>query len=176
MYAKIFTQIFDSSIAEDHEVRHVFEDFLKLADRDGVVDMTVEAVARRTNVPIEKIRRGLSVLTAPDEGGRTPDHNGRRMIPIAEGRAWGWVIVNYQHYRDLQDDEARRAYNRVAKAREREREKLNSPLEKKKIKKPKSTPLPGEPAYVKGVENGTINEDGEAITPPAEARDNPEAV
>ena len=43
MFAKVFTQIFDSSIAENYEVRHVFEDMLKLADREGAVDMTGEA-------------------------------------------------------------------------------------------------------------------------------------
>ena len=53
VFAKIFAQIFDSSIAADSAVRHVFMDLLGAADRDGVVDMTLGAISRRTNVPEE---------------------------------------------------------------------------------------------------------------------------
>ena len=121
MYAKIFTQIFDSSIAENYEVRHVFEDLLKLADRDGVVDMTAEAIARRANVPLEKIRAGIEALMQPDPRSRSKGHDGRRLVAVDSGRDWGWVIVNYAHYRAIQDEEARRAYFRDAKRRSREK-------------------------------------------------------
>ncbi len=124
MYAKIFAQIFDSSIAENYEVRHVFEDLLKMADRDGVVDMTVEAVARRSNVPVEKIREGLATLMLPDPKSRSKDHAGSRLIPLDSGRDWGWIIVNYQHYRAIQDEEARRSYFRDAKRKERAKPKV----------------------------------------------------
>ena len=36
LYAKVFAQIFDSSLADDWQVRHVFIDLLILADRHGV--------------------------------------------------------------------------------------------------------------------------------------------
>jgi len=121
MFAKIFTQIFDSSIAENYEVRHVFEDLLKLADIDGVVDMTVEAIARRTNVPLEKVRHGIEELMKPDEQSRTKLHEGRRLVPLDSGREWGWIVVNYEHYRKIQDEETRRLYFRDAKRRQRER-------------------------------------------------------
>ena len=65
MFAKIFTQIFDSSIAEDYQTRHVFEDLLKLCDINGVVDMTPEAIARRTKVPFEIVTRGIAELEKP---------------------------------------------------------------------------------------------------------------
>ena len=126
MYAKIFTQIFDSSIAENYEVRHVFEDLLKLADPEGVVDMTVEAVARRTNGPLEKVRFGIEELLKPDSKSRSKEHDGRRLIPVDSGRDWGWVIVNYQHYRALQDEEARRSYFRDAKRKQREKKPKRS--------------------------------------------------
>lgn len=122
MYAKVFTQILDSSIAEDYEVRHVFEDLLKLADKEGNVDMTIEAIARRTNVPIDIVRRGIAELEKPDPSSRTKEFDGKRIIPIDPKRGWGWFIVNYQHYRAIQDEEARRAAFRDAKRRQREKE------------------------------------------------------
>lgn len=112
MFAKVFTQIFDSSIAEDYKTRHVFEDMLKLADVDGVVDMTAEAIARRTNVPIELVTIALEKLAAPDPHSRSKEYEGRRIIPVDEQRSWGWIIVNYTYYRNLRDEEARRSYYR----------------------------------------------------------------
>lgn len=142
MYAKIFTQIFDSSIAENYEVRHVFEDMLKLADRDGVVDMTMEAIARRTNVPLEKVKFGIAELLKADPKSRSGQNGGRRIIPIDSRRDWGWLIVNYQHYRELQDEDARRSYFRDAKRRERSK----APK--------KGKPLPGEKRFASAERNG----------------------
>lgn len=119
MYAKVFTQIFDSSIAENYEVRHLFEDLLKLADIEGVVDMTTEAISRRINLPIGKVQFGLVELAKPDPRSRSHEHEGRRILPLDSHRDWGWIIVNYQHYREIKDEEARRAYFRDAKRRER---------------------------------------------------------
>jgi hypothetical protein len=112
MFAKVFSQIFDSSIADDYLVRHVFIDFLILADRHGVVDMTVEAIARRTNVPEEMVRRGIERLTQPDKSSRSHVEEGRRLVLLDSHREWGWQIVNYQHYRNIVDEESRKAYFR----------------------------------------------------------------
>lgn len=108
MYAKIFTQILDSSIAEDYRTRHVFEDLLKLCDINGVVDMTQEAIARRTNVPLEIIVRGIADLEKPDPRSRNSDHQGRRIIRLNECRDWGWSITNYDLYRQIASEEQRR--------------------------------------------------------------------
>jgi hypothetical protein len=119
MFAKVFGQIFDSSVAEDYLVRLVFEDFLVLADKLGVVDMTPQAVSRRTNVPLEIVQRGILVLSSPDPESRSQGEEGRRLVPIDSHRSWGWQIVNYEHYRNLRDEEARRAYFRDAKREQR---------------------------------------------------------
>lgn len=120
MFAKVFSQIFDSSIAEDWQVRHVFEDLMKLADMKGVVDMTVEAIARRTNMPLDIVARAISELEKPDPRSRTRDYEGRRIIPIDPERGWGWLLVNYEYYRSLASEEQRRekTRNRVARFRE----------------------------------------------------------
>ena len=124
MFAKIFTQIFDSSIAENYQHRHVFMDLLVLADSDGVIDMTPEAIARRTNVPLEFIRDALKALSSPDPSSRTPSDDGRRLLPLDDKRGWGWQIVNYHHYRRIRDEESRREYYRDYRKQERERKRL----------------------------------------------------
>jgi hypothetical protein len=112
VFAKIFAQIFDSSISSDYVVRHVFMDLLVLADRDGVVDMTLDAISRRTNVPEEIVSHALSELMKADIKSRSHNEEGARLIPIDSHRDWGWQIVNYEHYRNIKDEEARRTYFR----------------------------------------------------------------
>jgi len=120
VFAKIFSQIFDSSIADNWKVRHVFEDMLKLADIDGVVDMTHESIAARTRMPTEIIYEAIAELEKPDPRSRTPDANGARLVLIDEHRNWGWIIVNYQKYRDISSEENRREKTRLRARKFRE--------------------------------------------------------
>lgn len=119
MFAKLFGQIFDSSIAEDYNCRRMFMDLLVLADSDGVVDMTLEAISRRTNVPIAEVQKYITELGQPDNTSRSKLKEGRRIVPIDSQRSWGWQIVNYAHYRQVKDEEARRSYFRDAKRKQR---------------------------------------------------------
>jgi hypothetical protein len=121
MFAKVFSQIFDSSIAESHEVRHIFMDLLVLADATGVVDMTMHAISRRINVPLESVKAALEKLASPDPLSRSAKEDGRRIVLIDSHRDWGWQIVNYEHYRKTQDEEARRSYFRDYRKAEREK-------------------------------------------------------
>lgn len=122
MFTKVFSQIFDSSIADNYRHRHVFMDLLVLADSEGVVDMTAGAIARRTNVPLEQVQEALDALCAPDLESRTPTEDGRRLLPIDTARGWGWRIVNYEVYRQLRDEESRREYFRTYRAAKRAEE------------------------------------------------------
>lgn len=134
MFAKIFAQIFESSIAEDYIARHVFMDLLVLADRDGVVDKTPQAIARITNVPLNDVMHGLKVLSSPDAKSRTKIEDGRRLVLIDEGRDWGWRVVNYDKYRQIRDEEARRISNRSYKRDQRERQRKAAVAEAQKDK------------------------------------------
>jgi hypothetical protein len=126
MFAKVFFQIFESSISDDYLVRHVFMDLLVLSDEDGVVDKTSKAISRITNVPLEVIEMAVAKLCAPDPQSRTPDHDGRRLVLIDENRDWGWKIVNYLKYRQIRDEEARRISNRSYKRDQRAKEKAEA--------------------------------------------------
>ncbi len=126
MYAKIFSQIFDSSIAEHPDVRYGFMDLLVLADSEGVVDMTAEAIARRTNVPLARVLENIKALSEPDPNSRSDNDKGARIKLLDSHRNWGWQIVNYDHYRNLRDEEARKAYFRDQKRKQRASKLSNS--------------------------------------------------
>ncbi len=134
MFAKVFAQVFDSSIAEDYRVRLVFEDFLKLADKDGVVDMTREAIARRTNVPLKIVAHGIAELEKPDKESRSPDCEGRRLVRLDAHRDWGWRIVNFQKYRESATKEMLRMGDAERKRESRRRKGFppRPPIPKKK--------------------------------------------
>lgn len=112
MFAKVFAQIFDSSIADNWKHRHVFEDLLKLADRHGIVDMTPEAICARTRLPREMVDEALEALSNPDPRSRSKEENGRRIVLIDPERSWGWRIVNYLKYREMRTEFDRTAYMR----------------------------------------------------------------
>jgi hypothetical protein len=123
MFAKVFGQIFDSSIAEDYNCRRMFMDLLVLADPTGAVDMTIEAISRRTNVPLEEVERYISQLCQPDSASRSQLHEGKRLIPLDSNRDWGWLVVNYGHYRKLRDQDALRTYFRDAQREHRKKKR-----------------------------------------------------
>lgn len=108
----------------------MFMDMLILADADGVVDMTYDAIARRLNMIPERVVLLISELMEPDPASRSPKLNGQRLALLDSHREWGWRIVNFQHYRELRDEEGRKAYFRdyMRERRGRQRvEKSTSP-------------------------------------------------
>lgn len=129
LYARVFLQILDSSLAENMDARHLFEDLLKLASRDGVVDMTRDAIARRLNAPIEWVNRGIAFLEAPDERSRNPSHDGRRLLRLSDTRDWGWRITNFEYYDRIRTEAEHQASirERVAKYRARKKAEVALP-------------------------------------------------
>lgn len=89
-----------------------FQQLIILGGKTGIVDMTPDAISRRTTIPIEVIRVGLDALEKPDPDSRTPDEDGRRIVLLSDGRSWGWRIVNHDKYAKLRSEEERREYHR----------------------------------------------------------------
>lgn len=114
MYAKVFAQIYDGTLCTKGpwQALVTFQQMLVLADKDGCVDMTAEAISRRTTIPVDIIKIGLAALMEPDAESRTPTAEGRRLVPLRESNSWGWQVVNYAHYRSLKREEDRREYHR----------------------------------------------------------------
>lgn len=73
---------------------------LILADKQGIIDMTPQSMARRTNLPLEMILEAIPKLESPDPLSRTPTKDGKRIERLDNTRSWGWRIVNYEKYRE----------------------------------------------------------------------------
>ncbi len=114
MYGKLFTAMYDGTLATrgPWQALVTFQQMVILADKHGTVDMTAEAISRRTTVPLEIIQTGIAALEQADPESRSPDLEGRRIAKISDNRNWGWQIVNYIHYRNMRSQEERREYMR----------------------------------------------------------------
>ena len=129
-YAKIHDQILDSTLAEDYQTRHLFMDLCVIANQHGIVDKTAAAIARRLNMPLDLVIEGIQKLSLPDPESRSPDEDGRRLVPVDPERSWGWRVVNYPLYRDKMSDEERRIVQRDMKRQQRAKNRpivLDSP-------------------------------------------------
>lgn len=123
MYGKIFDSMFDGTLASrgPWQALVTFQQLIVLANRDGAVDMTADAISRRTSIPLEIIELGLAELMKPDPRSRTPDEDGRRIVLLDDHRDWGWQIVNHAKYQALRSAAERREYLRQAQADRRAR-------------------------------------------------------
>lgn len=121
MYGKLFTSMYDGTLAAggNWQALVTFQQLIILCDHKGVIDMTAEAISRRTSIPIEIINRGLIDLMKPDPNSRTPGHDGKRIIFLDEHRPWGWAIVNHSVYRNIKSQDERRDYHRQYYAQKR---------------------------------------------------------
>ncbi len=128
MYGKLFTQMYDGTLATrgPWQALVTFQQFIILADKEGVVDMTPEAISRRTTVPLEIIAAGIAALEEADPQSRTPDLEGRRIVRLSDGRDWGWSIVNHAKYRAIRSQEERREYMRKYQREYRAKKKTNA--------------------------------------------------
>jgi hypothetical protein len=120
MFIKLFTQILDSSIADNRPLRHFFTDLMLCADCRGYVIMTESAIARRIGCTVEEVEWGIAELMKPDPRSKTPDADGAR-IERLDGQGYGWRVLNYESYRAMRDaDQMREATKkRVRKFREK---------------------------------------------------------
>ena len=120
MFVKVFDDILMSSIwDEDVETRLFWIALLVLADQNGYVRGTPQALARLANLDVAAVEKALEILSTPDSRSRTKENEGRRLA-VAPG---GYVILNYPKYRAIRTASERRAYMRDYMAARREAEK-----------------------------------------------------
>jgi hypothetical protein len=134
MYTKIFRQIYEGTLCTKGpwQALVTFQQFLILADKFGVVDMTAEAIARITTVPIDVINIGISALEQEDSGSRNSNLNGRRIARLRDHTTWGWQIVNYEAFAKIRSAEERREYQREYKREYREKDRQSTSVNKSK--------------------------------------------
>jgi len=127
VYGKLFEQMFDGTLATKGpwQALVTFQQLIILADKNGDVDMTPEAISRRTTIPLDIITHGLVALEQPDKDSRSPALEGRRIVRLSDEREWGWNIVNYAKYRAIRSQEERREYMRLYQRKRREAVKVD---------------------------------------------------
>jgi hypothetical protein len=111
-YTKLFSSITRSSVwLEDDQTLRVWVTMLALADRNGFVGASVGGLAATARVDRRKTEEALAKFLAPDPDSRSKDNDGRR-IEVADR---GWILLNYDRFRDMRDEEARKEYERNRK-------------------------------------------------------------
>jgi hypothetical protein len=155
-----------------------FQQFIVLSDKHGIVDMTAEAISRRTTIPLEILLAGIAALEQPDDQSRSPDLDGRRIVRLNGTREWGWQIVNYVHYRNMRSLEERAEYMRQYMRKYRVNKKVNkvskvslsSKQYAKAEKKPSHTASPVLARLPSGLWEEWRKHRGKKQTPQAETR------
>jgi len=119
VYGKIFSKMYEGTLYGQWEALVTFQQMIVLCDADGMIDMTPQAIASRTSIPLRIIKKGIEVLEAPDQHSRTPDQEGRRIERIDAHRPWGWHLVNHAKYMSMQDADMVREQTRERVRRHR---------------------------------------------------------
>jgi hypothetical protein len=105
-YVKLFSSILDSTLWDlDAEIVKVFITLLVMADQDGCVMARAPGIARQARVSVEGTKQALALLSAPDPESRSREHEGRRVTETEDG----WLILNFEKYRDLMNEEDRKS-------------------------------------------------------------------
>lgn len=117
-YAKLFSSILASTVWDTTPpIRVVWIAMLAMADRDGVVEASIPGLAKMAGVERGDCERALALFLAPDPDSRSKEHEGRRIREV-DG---GWLLLNYEKYRDKStpDEYRKKATERQRRWRER---------------------------------------------------------
>lgn len=126
MYAKLFSSLYQGTLrGKSHEIL-VFTNLLAHCDKEGFVDKHFRAIAEETGLTQDEVRLAILELEAPDAESRSPEMDGRRIVPIDEHRNWGWQVVNYGKYRVIKDEETRRETWRKSQEKRRKCQHLST--------------------------------------------------
>lgn len=117
-YVKLWASILDSSVwREPPAHRLVWIAMLTMADKHGFVGASIDGLARRANVSEQEAESAVASFLAPDPRSRNQENEGRRIQVVPRG----WHILNHGYFRDMQDREEQRTYERTRKAEQRAR-------------------------------------------------------
>lgn len=121
MYGKLFASLYQGTLRGKSDEILVFCNLIAFADVEGFVDKHFRAISDETGLPIDRVKAAIEYLESPDPESRSSNEDGRRLVRIDTHRAWGWKLVNHSYYRGLRNEIDRRAQNREAQRRWRER-------------------------------------------------------
>jgi hypothetical protein len=99
-YTPVFDTVYDGTLCGKWPTLPVWLSILPMADKNGLIEMTYQAISARTGWPLELLKQGIAELMAPDPESRTAEREGRRLELIDEHRNWGWRVINHGQYRN----------------------------------------------------------------------------
>ena len=135
-FAVLYKQLYMTPLAQDWKAMVTFEQFLILADYDGVVDLSFLGIHDITGVPIDILQAGVAELIKPNPHPYWDDVDCRRLEPLQHDRDFGWRITNYAKYSvdmfKLVMNEQQRIYQ------QRQRQKKKRPPSERPVGRPPS--------------------------------------
>lgn len=99
-YTPVFDSVFHGTLCGKWPTLPVWLTILPMADRNGHIDMTYQAMSALTGWPIDLLKQAIAELMAPDPESRSDENEGRRLELIDAHRSWGWRVVNHGKYRE----------------------------------------------------------------------------
>lgn len=99
-YTPVFDSVFHGTLCGKWPTLPVWLTILPMADKNGHIDMTFQAMAALTGWPIDLLKQAIAELSSPDPDSRSEANEGRRLLPLDPGRSWGWMVVNHGAYRE----------------------------------------------------------------------------
>lgn len=99
-YTPVFDSVFHGTLCGRWPTLPVWMTILPMADKNGHIDMTYQAMSALTGWPIDLLRTAIEDLMRPDPDSRSAEEGGRRLVLIDPSRNWGWRVVNHRKYRE----------------------------------------------------------------------------
>lgn len=123
-WSPLWSGIVDSSIWDESDtVCKVFLTMLALKDSDHIVRLNAYQLGKRSRKSEVEVLDALKVLSSPDTRRLGPqEYEGRRIQAVDEG----WLVLNGNKYREMVQLEMKRARNRRAQAKWREKQKAKN--------------------------------------------------
>lgn len=118
-YGKIFESLYTGSmVGAGLNVFATWAYVIANAKPPGTIELNPRIMATIFGCSPEEVKSAIDYLCSPDESSRTPDHDGRRLIP--EGK-FLYSVPTWEKYNKLRNEVERRAANREAQQRWREK-------------------------------------------------------
>jgi hypothetical protein len=98
-YTPVFDSVFQGTLCGKYPDLPVWLVLLALQQRGGIIDAHPSYIATVSGIPQADIELAIKHFCEPDPASRTPENDGRRLVPL-EGKGFGWRVVNHDRYRE----------------------------------------------------------------------------
>lgn len=126
MYGKFFASTFTGSMFGAGTDVFAVWGYVVANVVDSTVELNPPLLAAILGSDVERITQAIKRLTEPDPASRNPAENGRRLI---HENGFQYRVTSHELYRNIRNEEERRAYNRKAQAKSRAKRKRPSNIQ-----------------------------------------------